>query len=260
MQHGQSRAVSCDRSTPGRSLLPFLLGLAILGGACARDTAIDNRSPQARKADNLVEQSHIALNDFLANREMGEPVRALLRRAKAVQVYPQVLKAAFFFGASGGSGVAMARTTDDRWDGPAFYTMGGVSFGLQAGAEAKEVLLVALTDRGLSALQSTNAKLGADAGVAIGPIGYGAAAATQNLSADIISYVLSKGLYAGISVDGAVVGSRSALNQAYYGHAVTPTDILVRHAVTNPQAAGLLGSVRAAAAPRDGNVAQKQNQ
>jgi lipid-binding SYLF domain-containing protein len=106
---------------------------------------------------------------------------------------------------------------------------------------------VALTDRGVTALLSTSAKLGADAGVALGPVGAGAEAATANLSADIISYSRAQGLYAGISLEGAVVAARDGLNKAYYGKEVTPTAILVRHEATNPQAAGLIGAVSKAA-------------
>ncbi len=80
-------------------------------------------------------------------------------------------------------------------------------------------------------------------GVAAGPIGIGAAASTANLSADVISFSRSKGLYGGIALDGAVVAVRDALNQAYYGKQVTPTDILIRHEVRNPQAAGLIQAV-----------------
>ncbi len=138
----------------------------------------------------------------------------------------------------------MAREDQNRWSGPAFYTLGEGSFGFQAGGESSEILLVALTDRGLKALQSTSAKLGADVGIAAGPVGLGAAAATENLSADIISYVRNKGLYAGLSLSGAVLAVRAGLNQAYYGRPVTPTDILIANAVSNRQAAELVGTIR----------------
>jgi lipid-binding SYLF domain-containing protein len=104
-------------------------------------------------------------------------------------------------------------------------------------------VLVAMTERGVTALLSTSAKLGGDAGVAVGPIGIGASAATANLSADIISFSRAKGLYGGISLDGAVVAVRESLNGAYYGKKVNPTDILIRHEVTNPQAARLIQAV-----------------
>ncbi|MGH7480362.1 MAG: lipid-binding SYLF domain-containing protein, partial [Candidatus Methylomirabilales bacterium] len=92
-------------------------------------------------------------------------------------------------GISGGSGVLLAHDAKARkWGGPAFYTIGEASFGLQAGGQAAEVVLVALTDRGVTALLSTSAKLGADAGVALGPVGAGAEAATANLSVDLVSY------------------------------------------------------------------------
>jgi lipid-binding SYLF domain-containing protein len=175
-------------------------------------------------------------------------LRPLLKDAKAVLIYPQVIRLAFVLGASGGSGVLLAYDQKaNTWSGPAFYTIGQGSIGIQAGAEATEVVLVALSDRGLAALLSTSSKLGVDVGVALGPIGVGAEAATANLSADIISYSRASGLYAGASLSGAVVAVREALNQAYYGKDVTPTGILIQRQVTNPHAAGLIEAVAKAA-------------
>jgi lipid-binding SYLF domain-containing protein len=171
-------------------------------------------------------------------------LRTLLPKARAVLICPQLLRGAFIIGVSGGSGVLLVRdTATGQWGGPAFYTIGQASFGLQAGGDASEVLLVALTDRGVSALLSTSAKLGADASIALGPVGWGAEAATQNLSADIVGYSLSQGLYAGLSLDGAVVATRGALNQAYYGKAMTPIQILIQREASNPQAARLIEDV-----------------
>ncbi len=171
---------------------------------------------EVQDARQLVEKARLTLDAFLADPQMGPAMRSLLPKARGVLIYPQVLRGAFIFGASGGSGVLLVRDmTTGAWGGPAFYSIGEVSFGLQAGADASEVVLVALTDRGVSALLSTSAKLGANASVAAGPVGWGAEAATQNLSVDLVSYSRAKGLYAGLSLDGAVVAVREALNTAY---------------------------------------------
>jgi lipid-binding SYLF domain-containing protein len=202
----------------------------------------------AQDARHLVDKARLTFESFMADKDLGPGVRSLVKRAKGVLIYPQVLKGAFLVGVSGGSGVLLAHDAKTRkWAGPAFYTIGEASFGLQAGAQAAEVVLVALTDRGVTALLSTSAKLGADAGVALGPVGAGAEAATANLSADLVSYSRAQGLFAGISLEGAVVATRDGLNKAYYGKEVTPTAILVRHEVRNPQAAGLIGAVSKAA-------------
>jgi len=202
----------------------------------------------AQDARQLVDKARLTFESFMADKDLGPSVRSLVKRAKGVLIYPQLLKGAFLVGVSGGSGVMLAHDAKARkWGGPAFYTMGEASFGLQIGGQAAEVVLVALTDRGVAALLSTSAKLGADVGVAVGPVGAGAEAATANLSADIISYSRAKGLYGGISLEGAVVAVRDGLNKAYYGKEVTPTAILVRHEATNPQAAGLIGAVSKAA-------------
>ena len=192
-------------------------------------------------ADQLVSKARMTFASMVADPNL-EALVDLLKSAKGVFICSALLKGAFIVGVSGGSGVFLARG-EKTWYGPAFYTMGGASFGLQIGGQSSEVVLVAMTERGVAALLSTSAKLGADAGVAMGPVGIGASAATANLSADIISFSRAKGLYGGISLDGAVVAVRGSLNDAYYGKKVSPTDILIRHEVTNPQAARLIQAV-----------------
>jgi SH3 domain-containing YSC84-like protein 1 len=200
-------------------------------------------------AQQLVEKARIAFEGFLADPQMGGSLRSILTGAKAVLIYPQILRGAFFFGGSGGSGALLARDEKaSTWAGPAFYTIGQFSFGLQWGADAAEVVLVALTERGLSAFLSTSSKLGADVGVTAGPIGGAAEAATANLSVDILSFSRTKGLYAGISVNGAVVAVRGSLNQAYYNKDVSPSSILISREVSNPHAAGLIEAVTKATA------------
>jgi SH3 domain-containing YSC84-like protein 1 len=201
------------------------------------------RADDAQDARQLVEKSKLTVETFQADPNMGS-LRDLAKKAKGMLILPQMLRGAFIVGASGGSGVLVARDAKSgQWRGPAFHTLGGASFGFQAGADAAEVIILAMTERGVTKLLSPQVKLGADISVAAGPVGAGAAAATAGLSADLVSYSVAKGLYGGFSVDGAVVGVRTALNQAYFGKAVTPADILIKGSVKNPHATALLGQV-----------------
>ncbi len=228
----------------GRAVLILLLTLVAWGSALSPASA-----GQADSAQRLVDRARLTLEEFVAAEDMGPPLMALLQRGQAVLIYPQVLRGAFVVGTSGGTGTLVARSAEaGTWAGPAFYTFGQASFGIQAGANAAQVVLVALTERGLTALLTTRVTLGGSVSVALGPVGAGAAAATAGLSADIVSYSRNRGLFAGISVEGGVVSTRSSLNRAYFGQAVTPTDILVRRSVKNENAAGLLDAVKKAAA------------
>lgn len=227
----------------GGSVALVLLMIASLVGVPRSAMADD-----AKDAQQLVDKARMTFEAFIGDKEMGPALQTLVKKAHGILVYPSVLRGAFIVGASGGSGVFLAHDAKaKKWGGPAFYTIGQASFGLQAGGDASEIVLVALTERGVSSLLATSAKLGADASVAAGPVGVGAQAATQNLSADIVSYSRAKGIYAGVSVDGAVVATRDALNKAYYKKEVTPTDILVKRAVSNKGAAGLIQAVAKAA-------------
>jgi lipid-binding SYLF domain-containing protein len=204
----------------------------------------------AQDARQLVEKAKLTVEQFQTDPNMSG-FRDLAKKAKGMLIMPQMVRAAFIVGGSGGSGVMVARDEKaGQWRGPAFHTLGGASFGFQAGADAAEVIILAMTERGVTKLLSPQVKLGGDISVTAGPVGAGAAAATAGLSADLISYSMAKGLYGGFSVDGSVAGVRTALNQAYYGKPVTPTDILIKGAVKNPQAEGLIGAVTKVAGGR----------
>jgi len=215
--------------------LAATLALGLGGGPARADDASDARQ--------LVEKAKLTVEQFQTDENMGA-LRDLAKKAKGMLIMPQMLRGAFIVGGSGGSGVLVARDAKaNQWRGPAFYTLGGASFGFQVGADAAEVVILAMTERGVTKLLSPQVKLGADISVAAGPVGGGAAAGTAGLSADLLAFSISKGLYGGFSVDGSVAGVREALNHAYYGKPVTPADILIKGAVKNPHASGLLGAV-----------------
>lgn len=222
-----------------RVLFGAAIPLSISMALQARPAFADDRL----EADQLVERAQLTLQNFQCDDNMGA-FRDLAQRAKAVLIVPALLKGAFIVGGSGGSGVLMVRQDgNETWVGPAFYTLGGASFGLQIGGQSSEVVLLAMTDRGVHSFLDNSFKLGADAGIAVGPVGVGASAATQNLSADILSFSRSKGLYGGISLDGSVVAVRDGLNRAYYGEGASPSDILMSRSVTSPDSKALAKAI-----------------
>jgi len=190
----------------------------------------------ADEAQALVDKAQITFNSFMRDKEYGY-LHETLAKAKAVLIYPQVLKAGFILGGSGGTGVLVMRDADKKdWTDPAFYSLGSVTFGLQIGGEAAEVIMLAMTQKAVDTLFSNSMKLGPDASIAAGPVGTGG---KVNIAADFISFARSKGAYAGINLEGSVLDVRDSLNQAYYGKAVRPVDILAKRAVSNPGAKGL---------------------
>jgi lipid-binding SYLF domain-containing protein len=127
------------------------------------------------------------------------------------------------------------------WAGPAFYDLATASVGFQAGVEVSEAIIVVMTEKGLNSLLSSSFKIGGDASIAAGPVGAGA---KSTVTADLISFTRAKGIYGGLNLDGTVVHSNVAWNDAYYGRGnVLPPDILIRRTVQNPRSAGLLAEV-----------------
>ena len=180
----------------------------------------------------LVDRATSVYKGFLADPNM-EWFRNNVGRARAIFIVPQMLRGGFIIGGSGGTGVLLAQDGNTaKWSGPAFHSMGSVSVGFQIGADASEIILLIMTDRGLNAMLSTDYKLGADVAVAAGPAGASAKAQT----ADILAFGRSQGLYGGISVEGAAISPLDNWNRQYYGQPVQVFDILIAQKWTNRQA------------------------
>ncbi len=190
------------------------------------------RASDLSDAQSLVLKSTAVFKSFMSDSNMSW-FHKNAYRARAFFIVPQMLRGGFIVGGSGGSGVVLSRDQKTGvWSYPAFYTMGSVSIGLQIGADASEIILMVMTEKGLNAMLSTEFKLGADVAVAAGPIGASAKAQT----ADVLAFGRSKGAFGGVSIEGAVIAPRDKWNSAYYGQPVGPVEVLIKRLVKNPQA------------------------
>ena len=188
----------------------------------------------------LVDQARIAVEQMRADPTL-ESFPALLAEAKAVLVVPELVKAGFIFGGEGGYGVLLVRDPETgEWSPPAFYTMAAASVGLQIGVQVSKVLFLIMTEGGLEAMMSDKLTLGADASIAAGPIGAGIEAGTTfNAEVDIYSFAHTKGLFGGVSFEGAVLVPDDDANEAYYGKAVAARGVVILGDVENSATDGL---------------------
>ncbi len=161
--------------------------------------------------------------------------RDMLRHARAVLIIPNLVRGGFIFGAEGGDGVLLARTRHG-WSSPAFYGMGSASFGFQAGLESAEIVLLVMSDRALRALERSQFKFGASAGLTVVTASAGVEGATApNLTGDIVLWTSATGAYGGLTLKGSVVKTDDDKNADFYGRSVSLTDILASR-VKNPEA------------------------
>lgn len=195
--------------------------------------------PPSSEPEKLVADAQVTLSNFLRDPDQTW-IQENLNRAKAVLIAPQIVKAGFILGGSGGRGVLVAR--DGRtWAGPAFYDLATASVGFQAGIEVSEAIIVVMTEKGLNSLLSNAFKIGGDASIAVGPVGAGA---KSTITADLVSFARAKGVYGGVNLDGTVVSPNVPWNDAYFGRSnVLPPDILIRKSATSPKARALLSEV-----------------
>jgi len=168
----------------------------------------------------------------------------LLDKAACVVVIPSVLKAAFVVGASYGRGTMTCRSGEDfngPWGAPTMMALEGGSFGFQLGGQATDFVLLVMNSRGASAILASKVKLGGDASVAVGPLGRDAEADTDaTLRADILTYSRSRGLFAGISLEGSTLRPDNDANRRIYGERISAREIALHNEVTVPQSADLL--------------------
>jgi lipid-binding SYLF domain-containing protein len=189
-----------------------------------------------------IEKATRVFHEIMATPDKGIP-RDLLEKAKCVSIIPGEEKLAFIFGGNYGRGLATCRTANG-WSAPMFVAVGGGSVGFQIGGSFTDVVMLFMNDHALQSLMGDKFKIGADATVAAGPVGRQAAAGTDvKLNAEILSYSRSKGVFAGVSVDGAVVQADHSGDKAMYGSDASHREILDGKVAVPPPARNLLAEL-----------------
>jgi len=180
----------------------------------------------ATREERRVSDATDVVDQLLRIPEQGVPP-ALLSRAYAVAVIPNVVKVGFGVGARRGKGILVVRRDDNSWSNPAFISLTGGSFGFQVGAQSTDIILVFKTRKSVDGITQGKLTLGADASIAAGPVGRQASVATDvTFRSEVYSYSRSRGLFAGVALEGAGVAMDRKANAAYYGSAsITPEEI-----------------------------------
>ncbi len=201
---------------------------------------------QLQKATNVV-------NEIMGTPDKGIPDE-LLERSVCVGIVPSQVKFALGLGGTYGRGVLVCRKGGNgAWDAPSMFTLGAASIGFQIGGKATDVIFLVMNPEGMKKLVQDSVKLGAEASVAAGPVGRSAEGATDaQLHAEILSYSRTRGLFAGVSLDGAVVKQDRDDNEKLYGRKVTAKEILIDGTVPTPRAAQALDSALTKHSPKGG--------
>jgi lipid-binding SYLF domain-containing protein len=218
----------------------FVLAMLGLGTLCWGGSAREDATDRLDKATTV-------LHEIMGMPDKGIP-EEVLEHAKCVAVIPHMVKGGFVFGAKGGKGVATCRTAAG-WSAPAFITISGGSWGLQIGIEAVDVVLIIQNDKGMQRLLSSNFQVGGDASAAAGPVGRHAEAGTDwKMDTEILTYSRAKGVFAGLTLEGASIRQDSDSRDAIYGHGVTTEALLLGKVSAPAVAQPFLAEVRGAKA------------
>jgi lipid-binding SYLF domain-containing protein len=210
---------------------PALLAVCIF-------TFLVQPAASATREEERVADATEVLDQFLRIPEQAIPAN-LLARAYGVAVIPDVVKLGFGLGARHGRGVLVVRQADGSWSNPAFVALTGGSIGWQVGAQSTDIILVFKTRKGIDGIANGKLTLGADASVAAGPVGRQASAATDlEFEAEVVSYSRSRGLFAGVALEGSGVTMDRKANAAYYGDSgMTPERIFAGASMSAPDTA-----------------------
>ena len=193
-------------------LVAVVLMTVVLLFHTSRPAAQDEGAEEAGR----ITRAAAVLDAIMAADDSAIP-NAILERAQGIAVFPGTTRAGFGFGGMRGRGILSARS-GDSWSAPAFLTLTGGSFGLQIGVQRSDIILVIMVPEGLDNLVSNQFSIGVDAGLAAGPVGRNAAAATDiQLSAEILSYSRARGLFAGVTINGSTIRQDVDANERFYG-------------------------------------------
>lgn len=205
----------------------------------------------AESAAERVQSAATVLGEIMSAPDKGIP-EEVLGSAKCIAVVPSLLKGGFIFGGAHGRGVASCRT-GDGWSAPAPFTMTGGSFGLQIGVQGVDLVMLVMNDKGMTALLSSKFKLGADASAAAGPVGRHAEASTDwKMRAEVLTYSRARGLFAGITVNGAAIHQDEDATRELYGRYVPFKTILTGAAQTPAGGEAFVAAVRKAVGGESG--------
>ena len=187
----------------------------------------DAAAVSVSKLDLRVREAREVLEEMQKMPDHAVP-RDLIKNCDGIAIFPSVIKGGFVIGGQYGQGVLLSRNKKTgKWSAPVFMSIGGASFGFQIGGQATDMILVIGGRRSIESLSHSNVTLGGDASIAAGPLGRDASVDTDVLlKAGILSYSRTRGLFAGVSLKGAIVGPMKNLNKKYYGKGVTADDIL----------------------------------
>jgi len=207
----------------------------------------------ANKEQERLEKSGVVMEEII-NTPENIP-QEILEKAECVIVFPSVLKLAAGFGGSYGRGAMVCRTGEHfqgPWGAPAMYALEGGSFGFQLGGQATDLVLLVMNDRGAQSILSSKVKLGADASAAAGPKGRDASADTDaSLRAEILSYSRSRGLFAGISLEGSTLRPDDEASEQVYGHKIKARDIILGRSMAVPVSGRHLVRILQKSSPRN---------
>jgi len=219
-----------------RNLLVLLLLFCFLTPILSANTDDNTKAAEANtKASGRVEAAGTVLDEIQAAPDQRIP-EEVLGSAECVAVVPSLLNGGFVFGGRYGKGVASCRTPKG-WSAPAFFTIGGGSFGLQIGGQATDLVMLIMNKNGMDNLLSSQFKLGADASAAAGPVGRHASADTDwKMRAEVLTYSRSRGLFAGLELSGAVIKQDKGSTREFYGRMV-PFKTSLKGDIEAPQAA-----------------------
>jgi lipid-binding SYLF domain-containing protein len=193
--------------------------LTLVAVLCGASFAVDEQKKDS-KANDRVQASADVLNEIQSAPDSGIP-QEVLGKAECVAVVPSMLKGGFIFGGKYGRGIASCRTPKG-WSSPAFFTIEGGSFGFQIGGQAVDLVMLIMNNDGMQHLLSSHFALGADASVAAGPVGRHAEGNTDwKMRAQVLTYSRARGIFAGVSLNGARISFDKNSTRDFYGHMVT---------------------------------------
>ena len=220
-----------------KKFIGVLCGMAICVGAVSARAQDDS----SKVADRL-EAATAVIDQVMSVPDKSIP-RSILAGAHCVVVIPSYKKAAFAVGAQYGQGVATCRT-GRGWSAPVGVQLAGGSFGFQIGVQGTDLILVAMNQDGLEAMLHNKVKLGADAAASAGPVGRNAQAGTDwKLNAEFLTYSRSKGLFAGVDLDGTVLSQNQDFTSQLFGHEISYREVLRGSVPTPPAARHFVGTV-----------------